>query len=209
MVFYQERWWYFMGELLFSGRVLSHLVQIAILTHFLCPNDKKKQASKLQEKSWWRKSPKLTLVVKRNMWMKHYLVVSNMFFFTPTWGKIPKLTNIFRMGWNHQPAHFFCYCILEVLAFCKCHNNTKYTWPSGKENNTAKGCKESMQDILGTKDDLTWFSNMNVPSNWWAMFQERHGSRMIDAIWRVSGWWFQRFFYFYPHLGKIPNLTCA
>ena len=31
-------------------------------------------------------------------------MVSNMFYFHPYLGKIPILTNIFQMGWNHQPA---------------------------------------------------------------------------------------------------------
>ena len=31
------------------------------------------------------------------------MVVSNIFFFTPTWGNDPVwLYNIFQMGWNHQ-----------------------------------------------------------------------------------------------------------
>ena len=25
------------------------------------------------------------------------------FIFIPTWGRFPNLTDIFRMGWNHQP----------------------------------------------------------------------------------------------------------
>ena len=32
----------------------------------------------------------------------HWLVVSNIFYFHPYLGKIPILTNIFQMGWNHQ-----------------------------------------------------------------------------------------------------------
>ena len=31
-----------------------------------------------------------------------WLVVSNIFYFHPYLGKIPILTNIFQMGWNHQ-----------------------------------------------------------------------------------------------------------
>ena len=32
----------------------------------------------------------------------NWLVVSNIFYFHPYLGKIPNLTNIFQMGWNHQ-----------------------------------------------------------------------------------------------------------
>ena len=31
-----------------------------------------------------------------------WVVVSNIFYFHPYLGKIPNLTNIFQMGWNHQ-----------------------------------------------------------------------------------------------------------
>ena len=36
-----------------------------------------------------------------------YLVVSNIFYFHPYLGKIPILTNIFQMGWNHQLGVYF------------------------------------------------------------------------------------------------------
>ena len=32
----------------------------------------------------------------------YWVVVSNIFYFHPYLGKIPILTNIFQMGWNHQ-----------------------------------------------------------------------------------------------------------
>ena len=32
------------------------------------------------------------------------MVVSNIFYFHPYLGKISNLTNIFQMGWNHQPV---------------------------------------------------------------------------------------------------------
>ena len=34
-------------------------------------------------------------------------MVSNIFYFHPYLGKIPILTNIFQMGWNHQPVTIF------------------------------------------------------------------------------------------------------
>ena len=34
----------------------------------------------------------------------YWVVVSNMFYFHPYLGKISILTNIFQMGWNHQPV---------------------------------------------------------------------------------------------------------
>ena len=35
-------------------------------------------------------------------WTIYWLVVSNMFYFHPYLGKIPILTNMFQMSWNHQ-----------------------------------------------------------------------------------------------------------
>ena len=42
-----------------------------------------------------------------------WLVVSNMFYFHPYLGKIPILTYIFQMGWNHQLDE--CCCLLFEL----------------------------------------------------------------------------------------------
>ena len=36
-----------------------------------------------------------------------WVVVSNIFYFQPYLGKIPILSNIFQMGWNHQLGRFF------------------------------------------------------------------------------------------------------
>ena len=36
------------------------------------------------------------------------MVVSNIFYFHPYLGKIPILTNIFHMGWNHQLGKYIC-----------------------------------------------------------------------------------------------------
>ena len=36
------------------------------------------------------------------------MVVSKIFFFHPYLGKIPILTNIFPMRWNHQPEVYGC-----------------------------------------------------------------------------------------------------
>ena len=35
----------------------------------------------------------------------YWVVVSKIFYFHPYLGKIPNLTNIFQMGWNHQLAY--------------------------------------------------------------------------------------------------------
>ena len=37
-----------------------------------------------------------------DLWTLDWVVVLNIFYFHPNLGKIPILTNIFQMGWNHQ-----------------------------------------------------------------------------------------------------------
>ena len=39
-------------------------------------------------------------------WFINWVVVSNVFYFHPYLGKIPILTHIFQMGWNHQLVNF-------------------------------------------------------------------------------------------------------
>ena len=43
----------------------------------------------------------------------HWVVVSNIFYFHPYLGKIPILTNIFQMGWNHQLVQ--CFCLMKQV----------------------------------------------------------------------------------------------
>ena len=44
---------------------------------------------------------------------KYWLVVSNIFCFHPYLGKIPILTNIFQLGWNHQ-LEYIWYQVMKV-----------------------------------------------------------------------------------------------
>ena len=50
-----------------------------------------------------RASQKLWVQIQINDWV----VVSNILYFQPYLGKIPILTNIFQMGWNHQLDEFW------------------------------------------------------------------------------------------------------
>ena len=47
-----------------------------------------------------------------------WVVVSNIFYFHPYLGKIPILTNIFQMGWNHQLGFFACLSSLGFQTPC-------------------------------------------------------------------------------------------
>ena len=49
------------------------------------------------------------------------MVLSDIFYFHPYLGKIPILTNIFQMGWNHQlvmeevVGSFFCQKVKQLV----------------------------------------------------------------------------------------------
>ena len=49
-----------------------------------------------------------------------------MFYFHPDLGKIPILTNIFQMGWNHQPAKVL-FCVPVKLRRDKSHS-VSHVW---------------------------------------------------------------------------------
>ena len=49
---------------------------------------------------WWRRKEWYILHTTYTIWV----VVSNIFYVHPYLGKIPIVTNIFEMGWNHQLA---------------------------------------------------------------------------------------------------------
>ena len=48
-------------------------------------------------------------------------MVSNIFYFHPYLGKIPILTNIFQMGWNHQlvSLYIFIYKFIQDKTICR------------------------------------------------------------------------------------------
>ena len=64
------------------------------------------------QKPWARNDPKTRGI-------QDWVVVSNIFYVHPYLGKIPNLTNIFQMGWNHQlvmifPWGFYCLLLLNL-----------------------------------------------------------------------------------------------
>ena len=53
---------------------------------------------------WNAKVPPLTNEI--GAYCNNLVVLSNIFYFHPYLGKISNLTDIFQMGWNHQPDKF-------------------------------------------------------------------------------------------------------
>ena len=48
---------------------------------------------------------------------QHQVVVPNIFYFHPYLENIPILTNIFQMGWNHQPEHGPWWKLMNTRSF--------------------------------------------------------------------------------------------
>ena len=57
------------------------------------------------------------------------MVVSNIFCFHPYFGKIPNLTNIFQMGWNH---HLVLIPVPERFQYSQCSSPS--TWKKNKKS---------------------------------------------------------------------------
>ena len=56
----------------------------------------------------------------------HVVVVSIIFYFHPYLGKWSNLTNMFQMGWNHQPD--FMWCLLSFVSFGHFFKTIHETW---------------------------------------------------------------------------------
>ena len=54
-------------------------------------------------------------------------MVSNIFYFHPYLGKIPILTNIFQMGWNHQPVNNYSTYFFTNVTYLYQKNNDVIT----------------------------------------------------------------------------------
>ena len=103
------------------------------------------------------------------------MVVSNVFYFHPYLGKIPILTNIFQMGWNHQPVMLvsgggFCSLSLptsEVAARKVWYHSNRAchrfsTWDPKKTGflgwNKNPGCRKNPEKTceIFRKSNITW-----------------------------------------------------
>ena len=105
--------------------------------------------------------------------MDSWVVVSNMFYFHPYLGKIPILTNIFQMHWNHQPDKTEVFQgfweLLWPIVWCSCplegEGKVKGTFrvqgPIMKEGTELKntdhfmGSNQNLRYLLHKRDDTT------------------------------------------------------
>ena len=62
---------------------------------------------------------------------------SNIFIFTSIWGRFSNLTNIFQMGWNHQPDYCFPTFVLYFFIFLSPRDQSRYR--TSQKNKQKKG----------------------------------------------------------------------
>ncbi len=83
----------------------------------------------------------------------HWVVVSNSFYFCPYLGKWSNLTNIFQMGWNHQPVQ--CTCIDSIQLCCYvlvCIHTHVWKFPERVESFFVLA--QFLEEILGAESTL-------------------------------------------------------
>ena len=147
-------------------------------------------------------------------------MVSNIVHFHPYLGKIPILTNIFQMGWNHQPENQWDQQLMDQLS----------------QLQKKKPCKPSIFEptrfasVLGPAEISFWAQvnpkhksnhgkrtmttttkvNPNQPNNHWPNQPQRNKqktdiSQQLRGVYAILtkflGGGFKCVFYFYPYLG--------
>ena len=117
------------------------------------------------------------------------MVVSNIFYFHPYVGKIPNLTNIFQMGWNHHLAR----CLICVRCLLISFNEILETlWRSAVNFPST-----NYQDFGVVRFVFSRFCSKMVPVT---ETTKRNDSNML---WYHVSWWLQISFIFTPnYLGK-------
>ena len=83
-----------------------------------------------------------------------------MFYVHPYLGKIPNLTNMFQVGWNHQPAGFFfagyavpAASIPSIPPFMKRRTEAAWSW-GFKKFATQTICQAAKQALTLSHDKL-------------------------------------------------------
>ena len=118
--------------------------------HFATGNDDQMS----NQTGGWALARQLCQVSKTRWWFQIF------FIFTPIWGKIPNLTHIFHMGWNHQLEDFL-WCLpffstisLQHICFIRIR------WVGGKETPTRCHKSSNIQCIwlvFWHKSDVFFF----------------------------------------------------
>ena len=127
----------------------------------------------------------------------HWVVVSHIFYFHPFLGKIPKLTNIFQMGWfNHQPdqcslcsrcfkSHEMMKCIIHDGTLC---GTSARHWPDNTPNDKFR--------LFSTGGQRRYFihsnSHIEVGGSWWkvifvpgTVYSKNNSTSIQSGLW----WW--------------------
>ena len=103
---------------------------------------------------------------------KHWVVVSNIFYFHPYLGKWSHLTNIFQMGWNHQLENMF-FMVLILKDEGSVILGVQLQVSSIKEQRT-KDLRYWGRGMMYFSVDVSvfswWSDELVVHENWWTCF---------------------------------------
>ena len=127
--------------------------------------------------------------------MINWVVVSNIFYFHPNLGKWSNLTNVFQMGWNHQPVNYpfrFCFFFFFVLAAWNNDVSAKMDSEFRKQRTTKNSlclplpsarCQKGKLETLQMEGPLSHYRS-------WARFGCLVGGRMPLGRIITLGWYF-------------------
>ena len=131
------------------------------------------------------------------------MVVSNIVYFHPYLGKIPILTAIFQLGWNHQLDKRLALRFQAVL------------WKTFQTPWIRHMGPETVNHRVLSAEIWRWFPCHTFYHSL-SYFLRRtlvasNGEKIgVENGWGDSymvGWWQLSYFLFHPYLGKIPILT--
>ena len=120
----------------------------------------------------------------------NWVVVSNIFYFHLYLGKWSNLTNVFQMGWNHQPVIYdHIWPILESAV------GTAWWFRFFSTLQVQRAAAGLETDALWQQGTSTGMTGNGHPNEqFWP--DDSFG-------WYFTGWWFQTFFIFTPNPGKM------
>ena len=104
---------------------------------------KKKGVKNSNNCCWWFRNPAPVEVGIVFPFIYNWLVVSKILYFHPYLGKIPILTNIFQMGWNHQPDKVSqTYEVVNLQEFWTINSTTLTQFTTARWNNPSNALNQ-------------------------------------------------------------------
>ena len=141
-----------------------------------------------------------------------WVVVLNMFYVHPYLGKIPILTNIFQMGWNHQPV--MIHVVFDVLLIhrflpgrCGCLGAGELRFHGGLWDGAAGPLLGEKNSHRQNRFETTSYRQPTYLATFKAGYITSLECSETIPIWYL-GWWIETFDVFHPDPWEnAPTLT--